>query len=126
MKTILNPDSINKEPLYYSDALKMIAEYSQIHESDEDFLASEYYDAQAISRILSNPKCKGIRIFNAVQMLDGQKQNRMILIGVDENGKAILNFKAALSSASVASVGASIVLESMPLENGTPCPPMCG
>lgn len=126
MKTILNPDSINKNPLYYSDALNMIAEYKQIHASDEGFLASEYFDVEAIHRILKNPRCKGIRIFNAVQMLEGKKQNRLILLGVDENGKAILNFKACLSAASVASVGASIVLESMPLENGTPCPPMCG
>ena len=126
MKTIINSNQSIKDKFYYSDALKMIAEYKSEHSNDDGFLASEYFDVEALNRILSNPKCKGVRIFNAIQMLDGKKQNRLILIGVDENGKAILDYKTTFSAVSAAGIGSSVVLESTPLENGTPCPPMCG
>ncbi len=125
MKTIINSNQSVTDKVYYSDALKMIADYKSVHVNDDGFLASEYFDVEALNRILANPKCMGIRIFNAIQMLEGKKQNRLIMIGVDENGKAILNYKTTFSAVSVANIGGSMVFENSPLENSTPCPPMC-
>ena len=125
MKTKLNQKQKNNTKIYYSDALKMIAEYKSEHGKDQDFLASEYFDVEAIQRIMSNPKCKGIGIFNAIQTEDGKKQNRLILLGLDENCKVILNYKTGLSAVSAASIASSVVLEQAPLENGCPSPPGC-
>ena len=125
MKSINSINKTTEVKLHYSEALKMIADYKSAHCEEPGFLASEYFDVEAIKRIIANPKCKGIRIFNAIKTEECKKQNRLIILGVDENGKAIINYKTNLSAVSVASLGSSIVLESTPLENGMPCPPMC-
>lgn len=124
MKTNKKTNASKNAPFYFSDAMNMIAEYVEKHKNDPDYLGSEYYDAEAIRRILSNPKCQGIRIFNAIRTdEDGQKQNRLILAGVDENNKIILDYKTSVSAVSAACIGSSIILERRPLENGIPCPP---
>jgi hypothetical protein len=123
-----NNNNRSLQPVNYSEMQKMINNYKQQHHSDPDFLASEYFDVEAIRALISNPKCKGIRVYNAIKDDNGEKQNRLIIMAEDENNKTLLTFNAGLSAVSVASLGASIgFIETVVgiVENGMPCPPMC-
>lgn len=123
-----NQTDNNSKSINFQTAQSMIDEYKKNHSLDSDYLASEYFDAETIRQLLSNPNCKGIRIYNSLKMDDGTLQNRFIIMAEDEKGKTILNFKTQLSAVSVAGLGASMGFGNPVVgivENGTPCPPMC-
>ena len=51
------------------EAQRMINEYKGLHGSDFDFLASEYFDLEFLKSLVNHPRCKGIRVFNAIKIL---------------------------------------------------------
>jgi hypothetical protein len=117
-----------KHPIDYQTAQSMIKDYQNLHFGDSDYLASEYFDADVIRQLLSNPKCKGLRIYNALKSEDGKSQNRFILMAEDEHGKTILNYQIKLSAVSMNGLGVSAGFVDPVVgiaENGKPCPPYC-
>lgn len=129
MKTITNPIQNLNSKISHSKALEMIEEYKSDHGNDQDFLASEYFDVEAIRNLIANPKCRGLRIYNYSGRTNGKKQNRLLIMAEDEKGKTIVNFRTCLSSVSVTSLGMSMCFLAAPpdgvAETGTPCPPIC-
>ncbi|MFZ1255453.1 MAG: hypothetical protein WAR77_03830 [Saprospiraceae bacterium] len=116
----------NVSPMNYSAAKEMINEYKNIHLNDSDFLQSEYFDREDLLSLLTNPKCKGLRIYNAIKSNEDSKQNRFIIMAEDENGKTILNTQSFSPGVSVLNLGMGFIgNEAAILENGSPCPPLC-
>ncbi|MBK8298636.1 MAG: hypothetical protein IPK91_15430 [Saprospiraceae bacterium] len=119
----LNPNCIN-----LTSAEQMIQSYKLEHGSDADFLASEYFDLESLKNILNHPRCKGIRIYNAIKTEGEKKQNRLIVMGIDENGKTLVHLKPNLLGISAASLGISVGFTEEVIgvaEHGRPCPPYC-
>lgn len=107
---------------------KMTAEHKSLHASDADYLASEYFDLESIKTIIENPRCKGVRIFNGIKTEGDKKQVRLLVAGVDEKGKILLQFNSNL--ASISAVGLAMGIGTFGTaaaiaENGQPCPPYC-
>ncbi|MBK9220991.1 MAG: hypothetical protein IPO78_11215 [Saprospiraceae bacterium] len=128
MKNENNNNEQKSKAIDFSVAQKMISDYKEVHGMDSDFLASEYYNLDDLRFILENPKCKGIRIFNCIKSEGDAPQNRLIIAGVDENGKIILNQQPALTGVSAAGLGFGMVFNNIVAaiaEHGSPCPPYC-
>ncbi|MGB4970719.1 MAG: hypothetical protein WBO31_14385, partial [Saprospiraceae bacterium] len=67
--------------------------------------------------------------FNGLKAEGDSKQNRLIVVGLDENGKTLVNMKMNLSGISAASLGMGIGFITDAIngiaEHGSPCPPYC-
>lgn len=117
----------NSKSISLNDIQAMVQMYKDQHGNDPDFLASEYFELESLNFILTHPRCKGIRIYNAIKNADGKSQNRLIIVGVDENGKTLLKSENQLSGVSAAGLG--LVVGGFDLtsaaEHGRPCPPDC-
>jgi len=123
---------MNNNLLSNSNALdllkEMTSEHKRLHASDVDYLASEYFDLDCIKSIIENPRCKGIRIYNGIKTDDNKKQVRLLIAGVDEKGKIILQLNKNLTNASALGLGFGIGIWATAAaiaENGQPCPPFC-
>lgn len=51
---------------------------------------AEAFNKPALLEILKDPRCVGIRIYHGVKTADGMNEVRVILVGVDSQGKDIL------------------------------------
>lgn len=110
------------------DAQRMIEDYKYLHGTDSDFLASEYYNLEFLKSIINHPRCKGIRVFNAIKTEGEKKQNRLIVVGVDEHEKIIVPKNNNIAGVSAAGLGLSIGFVETVVgvaEHGRPCPPDC-
>lgn len=110
------------------EAQRMINEYKGLHGSDFDFLASEYFDLEFLKSLVNHPRCKGIRVFNAIKTEGPNKQNRLIVVGVDENDKILVPKNNTISGLSAAGLGLSVGFVETVVgvaEHGRPCPPDC-
>ena len=106
----------------------MIQTYKSEHGSDADFLASEYFDLEFLKSLVNHPRCKGIRVFNAIKTEGPNKQNRLIVVGVDENDKILVPKNNTISGLSAAGLGLSVGFVETVVgvaEHGRPCPPDC-
>ncbi|MBK7736432.1 MAG: hypothetical protein IPI45_01510 [Saprospiraceae bacterium] len=106
----------------------MIQAYKIDHATDSDFLASEYYNLEFLKSIINHPRCKGIRVFNAIKTEGEKKQNRLIVVGVDEHEKIIVPKNNNIAGVSAAGLGLSIGFVETVVgvaEHGRPCPPDC-
>lgn len=120
--------NINSNSISLNEVQSMIQSYHDIHGNDQDFLASEYFDLESLNFILTHPRCKGIRIFNAIKNSEGTMQNRLILVGIDENGKTLLKSGNQLAGISAAGLGLVVGFAGSLIaaaEHGQPCPPDC-
>ncbi|MEI2695648.1 MAG: hypothetical protein V9E90_11305 [Saprospiraceae bacterium] len=118
----------NSNFIILSEVEKMIQLYKVEHASDSDYLASEYFDLEFLKSIISHPRCKGLRVFNAIKTEGTMKQNRLIVVGVDENDKIIVPKNNTISGISAAGLGLSIGFVETVVgvaEHGRPCPPDC-
>ncbi len=109
-------------------AQSMIDLYKQNHGSDSDYLASEYFDLEFLKSLVNHPRCKGIRVFNAIKTEGPNKQNRLIVVGVDENDKILVPKNNTISGLSAAGLGLSVGFVETVVgvaEHGRPCPPDC-
>ncbi|MBK7360104.1 MAG: hypothetical protein IPJ80_01735 [Saprospiraceae bacterium] len=110
------------------DAQRMIEDYKYLHGTDSDFLASEYYNLEFLKSIINHPRCKGIRVFNAIKTEGEKKQNRLIVVGVDEHEKIIVPKNNNIAGVSAAGLGLSLGFVETVVgvaEHGRPCPPDC-
>ncbi|GAB3315928.1 hypothetical protein GCM10027299_05540 [Larkinella ripae] len=92
---------------------------------DADTIRSEFFGSDNLQQILNQPGCVGIRVYHAKrrEKVNGKEQllPRVVLVGVDENGKEILEL----------SVPAEAGMKDMPagrdgqLADGPLCPPEC-
>lgn len=107
---------------------EMTSEHKRLHASDPDYLASEYFELDSLRFILDNPRCKGIRIFNGIKTEGDSKQVRLLIAGLDEKGKIIVQMNTNLTCISAAGLGMGIGFSGTAAaiaENGQPCPPYC-
>lgn len=117
---------MKNEKINLQELGQMIELYKEIHSKDSDYLASELFEAETLRSILSDPKCKGIRVFNVLKQDGLNRQNRLVLVGVDENGKIIIkNNQLASASAATLGLGISNFVVTSVSEHGQPCPPDC-
>lgn len=105
---------------------QMIQLYKESHSQDADYLASEFFEAETLQLILADPKCKGVRVFNVLKQDGTEKQNRLVIVGVDEQGKIIIkNNHLASVSAAILGLGIGNFDVTSVAEHGRPCPPDC-
>ena len=52
-----------------------------------NFTTSEAFNKPALLEVLKDPRCVGIRIYYGVNNIDGKKGFRLVIVGVDEQGK---------------------------------------
>jgi hypothetical protein len=93
----------------YEAGAKMVKNHFDQH--SDDVMAS-YIGKNIILNILSQPDCVGLRAFNG---LDDMGIRRLIYVGVDKNGRNIIDFKIEDQKHVGIVAGGTII-----------CPPYCG
>lgn len=124
----MNNNYKNTNSISLANAENMIQAYKIEHGNDPDFLASEYFELASLQSIIKHPRCKGIRIYNGLKDNGETIQNRLIVAGIDENGKILITSGINYSNASAAAIGFGfLVSENVAgiAEHGQPCPPIC-
>ena len=81
------------------EATKMIDSFQK---EKKDHIRSIYYDKEMLQSLINTPGCAGVSIYFA----KNGNEDALVLVPVDENGKAIWDGESAL-------------------EVGNPCPPYC-
>jgi hypothetical protein len=93
----------------YEAGAKMVKNHFDQH--SDDVMAS-YIGKNIILNILSQPGCVGLRAFNG---LDDMGIRRLVYVGVDKNGRNIIDFKIEDQKHIGIVAGGTII-----------CPPYCG
>ena len=67
-------------------------QYSRVYDSLEsksklNFTMSEAFNKPALLEVLKDPRCVGIRIYYGINSVDGKQGFRLVIVGVDEQGK---------------------------------------
>lgn len=102
------------EDIGYELGAKMIKNW---HDQNPDDVLASFTGREIIEKILAQPGCTGIRMFNAINEL-GVKQ--LVLVGADINGNNILSYTT------VGEDGEIIRKKGIVADRNTICPPSCG
>ncbi len=102
------------EDIGYELGAKMIKNW--FDQNPDDVLAS-FTGREIIEKILAQPGCTGLRLFNAINDL-GVKQ--LVLVGADINGNNILSYTT------IGENGEIVKHKGIVADRSTICPPSCG
>ena len=75
-----------------------------------------FFYAEHLRQLLEQPNCSGMRFYHG---LDAKGQYRLVLVGVDADGRDITG-RAATSAKALARGGEAVILD-----QHHPCPPWC-
>ena len=101
----------NGEKISKAKAKKWVNNYKAKHSKDKNYLLSMLFDKKTVIDMLSEDKCEGLRVYNA---MDDEGQEHFILVGTDSSGNNLL-------PSSEESLTESYSL----LDDGKRCPPNC-
>lgn len=68
-------------------AKKWVNNYKAKHGKDKNFLSSMLFDKKVVIDLLSEDKCEGLRVYNAI---DDEGKEHFILVGTDAKGSNLL------------------------------------
>lgn len=107
------------EKISKSKARKWVNNYKKKHEKDDNYLSSILFDKKIVMDMLNEPKCEGLRVYNA---MDDDGSLHFILVGTDANGNNILPPTEEYTTKTIleATDGDPILID-----DGQKCPPDC-
>ncbi len=77
------------EEISHDLAAKMIKDYQDAYPSESDFF---FTGKNIITKLLAQPGCVGMRIYNAIDQTTGKPT--LVYVGINENGQPILEYSA--------------------------------
>jgi hypothetical protein len=102
-----------------SKARKWVNNYKKKHSKDKNFMSSMLFDKEIVLKMLKEDKCKGLRIYNA---LDEEGKLHFVLVGTDANGNNILpNEDEYMAKTAQEVEGGDPIM----INDGDPCPDNC-
>lgn len=102
-----------------SKARKWVNNYKKKHEKDKNFMSSMLFDKHIVLKMLKEDRCKGLRIYNA---LDEEGKLHFVLVGTDAEGKNILPKSDEYMAKTVEEVEGG---DPIMVNDGLPCPTEC-